>query len=639
MDNKKLSKEAYGGVEGKDYIPFLTSGPRQGGNLAVLIIGMFLAALFGASTAYSGMKAGLTVAAGIPGSILGSVFIAIFAKSKGICGKTLMQGVSSGGESIASGMIFVLPAVLLIGARISFLEGFIVGVGGAMFGIGGAALVYNYLIVQEHGKLMYPESMAISETLVASEGAKDSLKFMGIGFGIGGVLTVVTSSFLNVANNVISYVNETFYKWRFQLEVNPLLLGIGFIVGLPVALAMFSSSILANFVFIPLIGFFSSLGESGPAVWNNASVTTNAMNIGVIGGSYVKYIGAGIMLSGGIISAIRLIPTVVTSIRDTLSAKKSGKGGSMNGIIILAGIILAFIGGFMISGGNAVMALLASILSMILSMLFVIVSGRLTGTIGTSNLPVSGMTIASIVIVTLLFVGFGWTGASDNKALLMFGTFIVTAIAATGGYCQSTKVAFIIGTDKNEMQKYYALASIVGVAVVTGVILLLAPELSMTGDNVPFALPQANLMATLTSGIMSGTLPWVMVICGMIMGVVFFMLGLPVMTVAIGFYLPISTTSIILLGALVRVLIEKLSKDEETRDVRVSNGVSLSSGLVAGGSIIGLIGIILQVTGVCGSASPSGFAAGNGMAYILLALMVIATIIPLLNSKPKYAEK
>lgn len=636
--NKKLSKEAYGGVAGKDYVPYISSGNKLGGNIAVLIIGILLAALFAASTAYSGMKAGLTVAAGIPGSILGSVFIAIFAKEKGILGKSLMQGMSSGGESIASGMIFVLPAVLLIGAQVSFLEGFAVGVGGALFGIGGASLVYNYLIVQEHGKLMYPESMAISETLVASEGAKDSIKFMGIGFGIGGVLTLVTSAFLNVTNNVISFINESFYKWRFQVEVNPMLLGIGFIVGLPVSLAMFSSSILANFVIVPLIGYFSTMSQSAATVWNNSSVAIGSMQVGDIAGSYVKYIGAGIMLSGGLISAIRLIPTVVSSIRETMGAKAAGKGGSQETIILLGGIIIGFIGGFLISGGNIGMAILTTILSLLLSMLFVIVSGRLTGTIGTSNLPVSGMTIASIVVATLLFVGMGWTSAADNRSLLLFGTFIVTAIAAAGGYCQSTKVTFIIGGDKDEMQKYYAIASVVGVAVVTGVILLLSSQLKMTGDNVPFALPQANLMATLTSGIMSGSLPWVMIIAGAVLGLVFFMLNLPVMTVAIGFYLPISTTSIILVGALVRVLIEKISKNDKVRDARISNGVSLSCGLVAGASILGLIGIIFQVTGLVHGAGPANFAAGNGMAVLMLVVLVIATIIPILKSKVRNVD-
>lgn len=639
MDHK-LSKDAYGGVAGKDYVPYISTGSKSGGNTVVLIIGIILAVIFAASTAYSGMKSGLTVAAGIPGSIIGSAFIAAFAKQKGILGKNLVQGMASGGESVASGIIFVLPAVLLIGSQISFLEGFLVGVGGVLFGIGIASLVYNYLIVEEHGMLMYPESMAISETLVASEGAGDSMKFMGIGFGIGGAITVVTSSFLNVTNNVISYVNESFYKWRLQLEVNPLLLGIGFIVGLEVALTMFAGSLLSNFGILPLIGYFSELGKEGAVVWNNPDVSINAMGVGDIAGSYVKYIGAGMMLSGGLIGAIKLIPTIISSIKETLNAKTSGNNASKIGtMILLGGLVVGFLAGFVVSGGNIMMAITASILSFFLSLLFVIVAGRLTGTIGTSNLPVSGMTIASIVLVTLLFVAMGWTNPEHNKALLLFGTFIVTAIAMAGGYSQSQKVTFIVGGDKSEMDKYFAISGIVGVAVVVGTIMLLSSQLAMTGANVPFALPQANLMSTLTAGIMSGELPWVMIIVGAVMGVVLFLLNLPVMTVAIGFYLPIATTSIILVGALVRVFIERTSKSDVEKDTKVSNGISLSSGLVAGGSIIGLIGIILQVAGVIKGGGPSGFAASNSMAFIILAGLVVATIIPIMNSKVKNVQK
>lgn len=635
---KKLSKDAYGGVAGKDYVPYISSGSKSGGNLAVMIIGVVLAALFAASTAYSGMKSGLTVAAGIPGSIIGSAFIAAFAKQKGILGKNLIQGMSSGGESVASGMIFVLPSILLIGSQVSFVEGLAVGVGGVLFGIGIASLVYNYLLVEEHGTLMYPESMAISETLVASEGAGESIKYMGIGFGISGVLTVVTESFLNVTNNVISFVNETFYKWKFAIEVNPLLVGIGFIVGLDVSLTMFAGSILANFGVLPLIGYFSSFAKEGATVWNNHNVAISAMQVKHIAGSYVKYIGAGMMLSGGLIGAVKLIPTIVSSIKETLNAKSSASGGSSANIVLIAGIVIGFISGFMVSGGNMVMAISASLLSLFLSLLFVIVSGRLTGTIGTSNLPVSGMTIASLVLVTLLFVLNGWQNQEHNKSLLLFGTFIVIAISIAGGYCQSQKVNFIIGGQKNEMDKYFAIASVVGVAVVVGVILLLSSQLAMTGDNVPFALPQANLMATLTAGIMSGQLPWPMIIVGAVMGVVLYLLKLPIMTVAIGFYLPISTTSIILIGALVRLFVEKLCTSEREKEVKVANGISLSSGLVAGGSIIGLIGIILQVTGVIKGNEPSGFAATNSMAFILLAVLVVATIIPIINSKVKNAK-
>jgi len=202
-DSKKLPKGSYGGIAGTDYVPYVSDKSQRGGNFAVMTIGIVLSVIFAASTAYSGMKAGLTVAAGIPGAIIGSALVLALARGRGILGKNLTQVMSSGGESIASGIIFVLPAVILLGSRVNFLEGVLVGVSGVCFGIGIASIVHKYLIIEEHGKLMYPESMAISETLVAGEAGGKALKFMGMGFGIGGIITLFTESFLNLANNVI----------------------------------------------------------------------------------------------------------------------------------------------------------------------------------------------------------------------------------------------------------------------------------------------------------------------------------------------------------------------------------------------------------------------------------------------------
>lgn len=635
MENKKLPKSAYGGVAGKDYVPYINKKDNDGLNLAVLIIGIILAAVFAASTTYSGLKAGLTVAAGIPGSIIGGAAVAVFAKQKGILGTNLVQGMSSGGESIASGIIFVLPAILIIGGQVSFFEGLIVGVGGALVGLGVSSLVYNYLMIQEHGELPYPEAMAISETMVASEAGGDSLKFMGIGFGLGGLITLLTGSVLGLVNNMISYQGDENYRWRFSLEVNPLLLGIGFIVGIEVALMMFSGSILANFAINPLIGYFSSMADGTAHVWNDASVAIKDMDAAVIADSYSKYIGAGMMLCGGIIGALKLIPNIITSVKEVMSAKSGGgQSNSLQTIIFIAAIILAFAGGIFVSNGNVPMMIIGTIVSLLLMFLFVIVAGRLAGTIGTSNLPVSGMTIASLVILTLVFVIMGWKSNADNKALLLFGTMIVTAIAVAGGYNQSQKATFVVGGSKNDMQKSFLIASIVGVVVVVGTIMVLSGQLiPQKGVDPAFAMPQANLMATLTGGIMQGQLPWAMIACGVIMALVVNFLKLPIMTFAVGFYLPISTTSIILVGALIKLIVEKLVKDEEEKEARVSNGISLSSGLVAGGSIVGLIGIVLQVSGVIKLQEITGFAAGNEMALILFAILVLCTFVAIMFTK------
>ena len=383
---------------------------------------------------------------------------------------------------------------------------------------------------------------------------------------------------------------------------------------------MFAGSLLSNFGIAPLIGYFTDMAEMNAKTWNDTTVLINQMDVNAITGSYVKYIGAGMMLCGGIIGALKLITTIVVSIKETLKARSSNEGSGEK------------------SSGEMIILLVGIVIALILSLLFVIVAGRLTGTIGTSNLPVSGMTIASLVILTLVFVIMGWTGQADNKSLLLFAAFMVVAISVAGGYSQSQKVTYVIGGSKKEMQNCFVIASIIGVIVTTGTIMLLSSQLAVTGADAPFALPQANLMATLTSGIMLGNLPWPMIIVGVVMALVLFLLDLPIMTIAIGFYLPISTTTIILVGALIRVFVEKMSKSDEEKEVKVSNGISLSSGLVAGGSIIGLVGIILQVTGVIKPRTPAGFVASNMMGIILLIILVIATTIPIMMSKVKKNE-
>lgn len=436
-------------------------------------------------------------------------------------------------------------------------------------------------------------------------------------------------------------MGSKFYKWKFSTEVNPLLLGIGFIVGLEVSLTMFAGSVLANFGIAPLIGYFTDMAHTDFKAWNDVSILINQMDVNSISGSYVKYIGAGMMLCGGIIGALKLIPTIIVSLKETLKARSNKDTGAESSssemIVLLVGIVIAFAAGVFISQ-SILMGIVAAIVSLILSLLFIIVSGRLAGTIGTSNLPVSGMTIASLVILTLVFVIMGWKGLADNKSLLLFAAFMVTAISVAGGYSQSQKVTYVIGGSKKEMQNDFAIASIVGVLVTVGTILVLKSQLAITGADAPFALPQANLMSTLTSGIMSGNLPWPMILVGVVIALFLFLLDLPIMTIAIGFYLPISTTSIILVGALIRVFIEKMSKSDKEKEVKVSNGISLSSGLVAGGSIIGLLGIILQISKVIKPRTPAGFAAGNLMAIILLVILVIATTVPIMMAKVKHDD-
>lgn len=626
--DNKLPHGAYGGVSGKDYVPYVTDKTGiQESSAIVVVFGIILAFVFCASNAYSGLLSGLTVAAGIPGAIVGAGMMGMVAKGKNnILSNNILQGMAAGGESVASGVIFVLPAVFIIGAELSFLQGVLAGLAGVILGMGISSIVYNYLIIEEHGTLIYPESMAISETLLTTSEGGDGLKWMGIGFVFAGLITAISWQVFNIANNTVSYVGERF-AWQFQLEANPLLVGIGFIVGMEVAIGMFAGAVLAYFVFGPLIGYFASMADPSVMVWNMPDVAVVDITAGDIKGSYLKYIGAGMMLGGGIIGAIKLIPAIIDSLKATAAGMKSSEGGDTSGgtftiLLIAAGVILVFLGSFVITT-SAAMAIVGSLLAIIFIFIFAIVAGRMTGDIGTSNLPVSGMTIASLLVMTLVFLGMGWTSQADNAALLLIGTMVVCGISVSGGFQQSLKTTYIIGGTKETMQKNYVYAAIVGVITATAVVVVL--EASILDGTMTAS--QANLMASLTQGVLTGNLPWDLIFVGVFGAIALFLLRLPIMTIAIGFYLPFATSSAILCGAIIRSIVEKMSKNEADREAKVGRGVIFSSGLVAGGAIVGLVAAVFGILGISlsmGNADGSAMFSTNAVAWLtLVAILVV----------------
>ncbi len=592
--NKRLSKYAYGDIHGKDYTPFTTDSElkKSEDSILVLVIGILLAVLFAASTTYSGLKTGITVAAGIPGAVIGGSILKSM-KRDNILAPTLLQGMSSGGESVASGLIYILPAIILIGAKISFPVAVISGIAGALLGIAVASIVQQNVIVEEHGNLIFPEALAISETIVATEEGGEPLKFMLIGSTIGAIFTFISDSFTNVANKLIEIQSNGFYKWRVGLEVNPMLIGLGFIIGMAVAFEMLAGSILANFVVTPTMGYFTSMLPDTVVAWNDPTVAVNTMTASQIASTYTKYIGAGAMLCGGFISIIKLIPIIISSIQEQFKAKSSDEPKSILGkIVIFTGIIMALLTFVIASNGNVVMMVFAGLLTLAFVFMFAIVSARLAGSVGTSMLPVSGMTIASLVILTIVFVLLGATSVEDNKALLVFGTVIVTAISVSGGYSQSQKASFLIGGSPNTMLKGFSLSAIAGVVTVTLVILLCAQTENFA---TAFAMPQAGLMSALTQGILAGNLPWAMVLAGMALSIVIYMFGKSVMSVALGFYLSMDVVGILFIGGLLRYVVDNVIKDPEVKEKRVGNGISLSTGIVAGSSIVGILGIVVTL--------------------------------------------
>ncbi len=637
--NKRLSKYAYGGIEGKAYIPFTTDSElkKSENSKLVLVVGVLLAILFAASTTYSGLKTGITVAAGIPGAVIGGSIIKAFKKDS-ILAPTLLQGMSSGGESVAGGLIYIIPAIILVGAEISFTTAVIAGMGGALLGIAVASIVQQNVIVEEHGNLIFPEALAISETIVATEEGGEPLKYMLIGSTIGAIYTFISDSFTNIANKIVEFQSNGFYKWRVGLEVNPMLVGLGFIIGISVAFDMMTGSLLANFVVTPIIGYFTAMLPDSVVAWNDPTVAVNTMSAYDIGSTYTKYIGAGAMLCGGFISIIKLIPIIISSIKEQFKAKSSDEPKSIFGkLVLFTGITISLIAFVIASHGNVVILLFASILAFLFVFMFSIVASRLAGSVGTSMLPVSGMTIASLVILTIVFVILGATTPEDNKTLLIFGAVIVTAIAVSGGYSQSQKASFLIGGSPNTMLKGFSLAVVFGVVTVTAVILLCAQTPNFA---TAFSMPQANLMAALTQGILAGNLPWAMILAGMALSLVVYMFGKSVMSVALGFYLPMDVVGILFIGGLLRKVVDTVLANSEDKEHRVSNGISLSTGIVAGSSIVGILGIAISIAlPQVRLSEPISFLNNNIAALVQLAIALGLMYYYIVKYNPKKKKK
>ncbi|MGL4662215.1 MAG: OPT family oligopeptide transporter [Culicoidibacterales bacterium] len=600
MSEKKLPHGAYGGIQGESYVPLLNAKSRQGEtSTAVIIVGIFLAVVFAGANAYLGLMSGMTVAAGIPGAILGAGLLLLMNK-KSFAGTNTIQAMASGGESVASGIIFVLPAIMLMGAQVDFITGVIIGLVGVALGSGFTVFIRKYLVIQSHGELIFPESMAVSETILTANAGGFGLRVMALGGAIGSAAIILSNQALGLFRGDFLF-NEKLTskftgntKYRIDGEINPALIGVGFIVGKDVGLVMMAGAILSNLILIPLIGMFAGYANPATIVFP-ATIPLVEMGSNDMFKYMIKYVGAGTIAAGGIISVIKLLPVMVASIKDVLGAKKEAENDDkdMSPLLAISAVIGTFVVGVALSifmGVSIMYAFVAGFLAIVMSILFTVVAARLTGQIGTSNLPVSGMTIASLlVIATVLSMLMNQAGV-DKKVIsvfvLLFLTIIVTSISMAGGFAQSIKTSFIIGGTTKKVEQLYTLGGIVGVLVVIPIIMLLQPKI-MSGEA---AAPQANLMNMLTTGIVTGQLPWLFIFIGVAIAIMLYFMKLPIMSFAIGMYLPMSVSLCVLTGGIIRHFVERRNKsDEQAKEAYIGKGIILSSGMIAGASITGLI--------------------------------------------------
>lgn len=596
-ENKGLSAGAYGGVSGDDYVPYVpVSKAMPEMTVLSIFIGIIFAIVFGAANTYLGLKVGMTIAAGIPGAILATGILKGILRRNNILEANMIQAMASMGESLAGGLIFIIPAVIIFGDKLTIGTITVVAILGSLLGILFVVPLRRYLIVEEHGKLVYPEGMAAAEVLVSSSAGGSGFKTMMTGVAGGGIFKFLSEGLL-----LWKYEPEWTIKplqgTIFGADVTAALIGVGYIVGIEIGMYMFAGALVAWLGLIPLIKYIGA-GLTEPLFPSAALIKD--MDAWAIWSKYIRYVGAGAVIAGGFISIAKAMPTIARSFKSAMSgigAKASQKRTDVDVPMtyVIAGAIFVFIMAWLFPMTNVPVA--GAIFVIIFAFFFSVVSARLVGMIGTSNNPISGMTISSLLFITGILK---LTGHADNKAMvaaIIAGGIVCVAIAIAGGTAQSLKTTFIIGGTPKNLEIGMFLASAASAAAIGYVILMLNSAYGIGSKEIP--APQATMMSMVVKGIMTSQLPWTLVLAGISFGVMCELMGIPILPFALGLYLPIHLSAGVVIGGIVRAIVDNKFKDnEEVLKEKTEKGVLLASGMVAGESLVGILLAVFAMVGV-----------------------------------------
>ena len=591
----------------KPYIPAEKSLPEF--TATSVILGILLAVLFGGANAYLGLRVGMTVSASIPAAVISMGVIRVILKKDSVLENNMVQTIGSAGESVAAGAIFTMPALFLWASEWgtsapSLLEIAIIAAIGGCLGVLFMVPLRKALIVQEHGTLPYPEGQACAEVLLAGEegGEKAGIVFKGL--GLAAAYKFVTDG-LKLFPSEVHYEIPAYKGSGVGIDVLPALLGVGYICGTKISSYLFAGGVLGWFVLMPLIVLFGQNVTLFPASVSVAELYA-ADGSFAIWSNYIKYIGAGAVAAGGVISLIKSLPLIVRTFRDAMKGYGKGNAGSdlrtdkdlpMKAIILGVVALALLIWLIPIVPVN----LFSAILIVIFGFFFATVSSRMVGLIGSSNNPVSGMTIATLLVTAMILKATGQVGQAGMTAAIAIGSVICITAAIAGDTSQDLKTGYIVGATPWR-QQIGELIGVVASAVAIGAILYLLNAAWGYGST-ELPAPQATLMKMIVEGVMGGNLPWTLVFAGAFIGIVVEVLGIPVLPFAVGLYLPIHLSTPMMIGGLVRLFLEKKKgMDEKAKKDMLDNGVLYCSGLIAGE---GLVGILLAVFAIIPMANGS----------------------------------
>ena len=618
-------------TEFKPYIPAEKITPEL--TVTSVIMGCILAVIFGAANAYLGLRVGMTVSASIPAAVISMGVIRVILRRNSILESNMVQTIGSAGESLAAGAIFTMPALFLwaeegLSDKPGIVEITLIALCGGILGVLFMVPLRNALIVKEHATLLYPEGTACADVLLAGEegGANASTVFSGM--GLAAIFKFVVDGLKLLPADVAAAFKS--FKGEIGMEVYPALLGVGYIVGPKIASYMFTGSLIGWMVIIPLICLF------GPDTWMYpaAEGTTIAQlyangGASAIWSTYVKYIGAGAIATGGIISLIKSLPLIVTTFRDSMKSMKGSKNTSTARTaqdlpmqFILLGVFAMV---FIIWIVPAIpVTLLGAFIIVIFGFFFATVSSRMVGLVGSSNNPVSGMAIATLLIATFAIKSSGKTGIDGMTAAIAVGSVICIIAAIAGDTSQDLKTGYLLGATPKKQQMGEMLGVVVSGLAIGGVLYLLNAAWGYGTAEIP--APQAQLMKMIVEGIMGGNLPWGLVFIGVFLAICLEILRIPVMPFAIGLYLPIYLNATIMIGGVVRGLLDRRKGvDEKTKTAQSTDGTLYCAGMIAGE---GLVGILLAVFAVFGiSLDMSGIVNfGNIGGVVLMIIMILSLL-------------
>ena len=572
-----------------------------------VILGILLAVLFGAANAYLGLRVGMTVSASIPAAVISMGVIRVILRRDSILENNMVQTIGSAGESVAAGAIFTLPALFMWmsewgeGAP-SLVEIALIALCGGVLGVLFMIPLRQALIVKEHGVLPYPEGQACAEVLIAGEqgGSKAGVVFAGMGIA---ALYKFVADGLKLFPSDVDYDIQK-YGGGVGISVLPALAGVGYICGPKISSYMFSGGIISWLILMPIIKLFGS-GLTAP--FAPADQLISEMSSQAMWGSYIRYIGAGAVAAAGIISLIKSLPMIVNTFRDAMRDLKGGRQAStlrtdrdipMN--VVLIGVLIAVVIIWLVPAVpvNFVGAMLIAVFGF----LFAAVSSRLVGLVGSSNNPVSGMAIATLLVSALVLKAVSGATHESMMGVISIGGVICVIAAIAGDTSQDLKTGYLVGSTPRNQQMGELIGVVSSAIAIGGVLYLLNQAWGYGSAELP--APQAMIMKTVVEGVMDGNLPWNMILAGAAIAVVIEILGIPVMPVAVGLYLPLRTTAAIMVGGLIRHWYEKrkYAKEEDKKEA-IDRGVLYTSGMIAGE---GLVGILLAVFAIIPLASARG---------------------------------